>query len=69
MKDENKMKLATSLTLSSLLFTPFTLAQGLFAESAKSTFNDALTSPFTGYVVGAFTAIIIIALIIYAFKD
>ncbi len=63
------MKLATSLALSSLLLTPFALAQDLFAESTKSTFNDALASPFTGYVVGAFTAIIIIALIVYALKD
>lgn len=63
------MKLATSMALSSLLFTLFVLTQDLFAESTKSTFNDALASPFTGYVVGAFTAIIIIALIVYALKD
>lgn len=36
------MKLATSLALSSLLFTQITLAQDLFAESTKSTLNDAV---------------------------
>lgn len=34
------MKLATSLALSNLLFTPITLAQDLFAESTKSTLKD-----------------------------
>ncbi|MGI2187236.1 hypothetical protein ACROAG_09525 [Shewanella oncorhynchi] len=56
------MKLAMPLAI---LFTPITQAQDLFAESAKSTVNDALASPF---LLEVFIPIVIIALAFYAFK-